>query len=119
MEKTITWMNPFPTMESLQMAQKKHSLCQANVSKATNLVLPRPPLPKRRFFIRTFGGKKSSRLRDNFIYLSDDWIRSSRCRTCCLALVHSEQSLFNNTHNITVNTEISILFDPEKDETLP
>ena len=38
-------MNPLPTMESLQRWQKKHSLCQANVSNATNLVLPRPPLP--------------------------------------------------------------------------
>merc|ERR550525_720294 len=37
--------NPLPTMDTLQMLQKKHSLCQARVSKATNLVLPRPPLP--------------------------------------------------------------------------
>ena len=41
----LTWMKPLPTMESLQRWQKKHSLCQANVSKATNLVLPSPPLP--------------------------------------------------------------------------
>merc|ERR1719264_1476287 len=27
------------------MAQKKHSLCHASFSKATNLVLPKPPLP--------------------------------------------------------------------------
>ena len=46
LSKTVTWMNPLPTIESLQMLQKKHSLCQAKVSKATNLVLPRPPLPK-------------------------------------------------------------------------
>jgi hypothetical protein len=44
--EVLTWINPFPTMESLHMAQKKQSLCQAKVSKATNLVLPRPPLPK-------------------------------------------------------------------------
>ena len=40
-----TCMNPLPTIESLQRWQKKHSLCQAKVSNATNLVLPRPPLP--------------------------------------------------------------------------
>ena len=34
-------------MESLQMLQKKHSLCQASVSKATNFVLPNPPLPRK------------------------------------------------------------------------
>jgi len=32
-------------METLQVAQKKHSLCQAWVSKATNRVLPSPPFP--------------------------------------------------------------------------
>ena len=42
----LTCMNPLPTIESLQMWQKKHSLCQASVSKATNLVLPSPPLPE-------------------------------------------------------------------------
>ena len=35
------------------MAQKKHSLCQANVSKATNLVLPRPPLPRNQSMLRS------------------------------------------------------------------
>lgn len=44
--KNSTWMNPLPTMDSLQLLQKKHSLCQAKVSKATNLVDPRPPLPE-------------------------------------------------------------------------
>ena len=43
----LTWMKPLPTMESLQMLQKKHSLCQASVSNATNLVLPNPPLPRK------------------------------------------------------------------------
>ena len=42
----LTCMNPLPTIESLQRWQKKHSLCQASVSKATNLVLPSPPLPE-------------------------------------------------------------------------
>lgn len=45
MMSASSWMNPLPTMEFLQMAQKKHSLCQAIVSKATNRVLPSPPLP--------------------------------------------------------------------------
>jgi hypothetical protein len=40
-----SWMKPFPTMDSLQRAQKKQSLCQASFSKATNLVLPSPPRP--------------------------------------------------------------------------
>ena len=47
-KRMLTWMKPLPTMESLQMLQKKHSLCQASVSKATNFVLPKPPLPIRK-----------------------------------------------------------------------
>ena len=43
----LTWMKPLPTIESLQMLQKKPSLCQASVSKATNFVLPSPPLPRK------------------------------------------------------------------------
>ena len=42
-----SWMKPLPTMETLQVAQKKHSLCQAWVSKATNRVLPSPPFPNK------------------------------------------------------------------------
>ena len=44
----LTWINPFPTIEILHWLQKKHSLCQASVSKATNFVLPSPPLPKKK-----------------------------------------------------------------------
>jgi len=47
-------MKPFPTIESLQIAQKKHSLCHAKVSKATNFVLPSPPFPlKLKIIIRS------------------------------------------------------------------
>ena len=51
----FTWMNPFPTMLSEQMLQKKHSLCQARDSKATNLVLPSPPFPEKVYKLSEIG----------------------------------------------------------------
>ena len=66
-----SWINPFPTIETLQVAQKKHSLCQASVSKATNRVLPSPPLPILIVISRTKGSvlvrQQTHKLQDNKI----------------------------------------------------
>ena len=58
-------------MDTLQVAQKKHSLCQARVSKATNRVLPSPPLPIVIVISRTKGSvlvrQQTHTLQDNKI----------------------------------------------------
>ena len=65
MYQTFTWMNPLPTMEPLQMLQMKHSLCQARLSNATNLVLPSPPLPEADMLMMSIQNK-------HFAWLSSD-----------------------------------------------
>ena len=66
-----SWIKPFPTIDTLQVAQKKHSLCQASVSKATNRVLPSPPLPILIVISRTKGSvlvrQQTHKLQDNKI----------------------------------------------------
>ena len=58
-------------MDTLQVAQKKHSLCQARVSKATKRVLPSPPLPILIVISRTKGSvlvqHQKQQLQDNKI----------------------------------------------------
>ena len=99
---SVTWMNPFPTMETLHWLQKKHSLCQARVSKATNFVLPRPPLPGEicKYYYYMSGC-------DYLVWdLCDgEWDLSEfnlqkMCRCLCNILKWSKQSTFD-TNNMT------------------
>ena len=101
-DKSFTWINPFPTMETLHWLQKKHSLCQARVSKATNFVLPRPPLPGEicKYYYYMSGC-------DYLVWdLCDgEWDLSEfnlqkMCRCLCNILKWSKQSTFD-TNNMT------------------
>ena len=101
-DESFTWINPFPTMETLHWLQKKHSLCQARVSKATNFVLPRPPLPGEicKYYYYMSGC-------DYLVWdLCDgEWDLSEfnlqkMCRCLCNILKWSKQSTFD-TNNMT------------------
>ena len=81
----LTWMNPLPTMEPLQMLQMKHSLCHARLSNATNLVLPSPSLPEADMLMMSIQNKQFA------------WLSSPVCfyRLLCAALTLSADKWLN------------------------